>query len=153
MSGRSVTDVWNELADRDEATLSPTERIVCQAGMFLFDLDMGGWLYNFAPDHREPIGGGRMRDAADALAAIGSPAAARALRNIADIMDPEFHRPSKLGELGGEAWGTVLARADPGGRVRELEAIINAESDGVDGPGLWERLESFTLANFECTPG
>jgi hypothetical protein len=138
---RKTWEVWNEIIERLPVGLAETEQVVNRVNAFLFNFESGGWLYNLSP----PAGSGQrwseLRDTADFVAAVGSPEVAEALRQVVKIVESaNVQEPGK--------WCEYLAEADPPQKVNELETAISREI-----PGLWEKLEEYTLAHFECERG
>lgn len=137
---KSTTDVWNDLLERPADELSPTERVVNRVNSFLFNFECGSWLYNLSPSTGTGERWSDLRDTADCVLAVGAPEVAQTLRDVASIVES-----APVQEPG--TWNEFLAKADPSGRIDQLEGTIKKEIES-----LWDKLAEYTLAHFECEP-
>jgi hypothetical protein len=135
---KKTSEVWNAIIEKQPAGLSTTEQVVNRVNYFLFNFECGGWLYKLSPEAGTGPRWTELRDTADAVAAVGSPAVAQKLGEVVKIAE------SANVQIAG-TWSEFLAVADPSQKIEELEADISKEI-----PGLWEKLAEYTLANFEC---
>ncbi len=135
---KKTWEVWNQIIERLPNGLTPTEHVVNRVNFFLIDFESGGWLFNLSPSAGVGERWTKLRNTAESVAAVGAPEVARALTEVADIVES-----ADVQELC--TWGEYLAKADPSKRIPQLERFISNEI-----PGLWDQLEEYTLAHFEC---
>ena len=103
------------LLAKPEATRSDPERTLFPAVLVLVDFSNGAWLYNMSPEE----GGdwSRLKQAADAIRAVGHPIIADLLERIIRIVDQPFDPSIRT-------WGGYLAALDPSNEIEACERAI-----------------------------
>jgi hypothetical protein len=93
---KKTWEVWNELLEKP--ALTGVELNVKRVNVFLIDFENGPWLYNISPEASAGRQWSDLRETANAVDAIGAPAVARLVHEIADIVEKADQRQHKLGE-------------------------------------------------------
>ena len=139
MEAKESWEIWNELLTRSESSeLTAEESIVKRVNVFLFDFEMGGWLYNQSPEGSEENDWHDLRATADAVEAVGVPSVGEILRRIATIVESSaFTEPM--------AWGEFLDQVDPDDTIGKLNQQISNEIKT-----LYTALDQFTVKHFRC---
>ena len=136
MRDTEVTEIWNKLLTKPIQMMTEQERIVHAVNVFLVEFELGGWLYNLAPDASESQQSwAGLRGVAAAVATIGASSVAERLTEIAAIVERAPPQPTS------GTWKHFLEGVDPQRRISGLEREIGAELNVMYG-----LLEAYTLA-------